>query len=845
MKKIVTQLKTDSHLTLGLVLFTISVLLFVFTVNYNSNDFLSPVFLIHYSIAIVYSVYLIIVFKKRFFAFFTKSIRKQHILLLFLFNISAYSLNRSMSIFDESVPWLIYFLVAEHIVLFIYIFKENNHPVVNHLILFLTSIFLLFNFYQAIVVLPLYGISIPGLLFLGISMHTFVPLFFVICFMVIFFELIKIKKAWISPLSALLVVTIPLILFINAWNNINQSFKDQFHNSNNAFNNEVNYEIPSWINVSQSLDFNYATEKYLKSGLMYQEFQKRSNLFWSPESLNFDGQKKHDPIVTLATFFGGKPEIDPEDQLKILNFSYDMHHEVVDRFWSGENLKTSDLVTNLQLFPSFRMAYTEMTLKIKNENFNERSSWRSQEEAIYTFQLPEGSVISSLSLWIDGMESKARLTTKSKAEKAYSTIVGREMRDPSTVFWMEGNLVRVRVFPCTPQEQRQFKIGITSPLYYSNNQLTYHSIDFKGPSISNTKSTLYINSGDKLPDVTHSTLDLKSAKNHLSWTGKYSPQWSLTIKSPELSKDSFNFKNHSYQMEPLFLDFENYVPDNYIIDLNNGWSKNELSSLYDFLKGKIIFAYNAEKDLHPITSKDDLINLKRPNFTLFPFHKLKNIEKSLIITKSSNPTPNLEDLEESDFKTKIFDFFSKSESKPRIIDFGSLHSGYLKSLIEFKILNYQKGDLNLLKKWVNESKFPYYKEVENIINIPLSGIKIIETRETSYASPSPDHLYRLFNYNSIMQNIGKDYFNNTFINDTLISKASSANIVTPLSSLIVLETLKDYERFDIDENKDSLGNAQINSSGAVPEPHEWAIILVSLAFFLFVFFRKRITTCIQ
>ena len=48
------------------------------------------------------------------------------------------------------------------------------------------------------------------------------------------------------------------------------------------------------------------------------------------------------------------------------------------------------------------------------------------------------------------------------------------------------------------------------------------------------------------------------------------------------------------------------------------------------------------------------------------------------------------------------------------------------------------------------------------------------------------------------------------------------------ASLIVLETQADYERFDIRKSQDSLGNASMTASGAVPEPEEWALIILAV-----------------
>ena len=66
------------------------------------------------------------------------------------------------------------------------------------------------------------------------------------------------------------------------------------------------------------------------------------------------------------------------------------------------------------------------------------------------------------------------------------------------------------------------------------------------------------------------------------------------------------------------------------------------------------------------------------------------------------------------------------------------------------------------------------------------------------------------------------------------------SVANAISSLIVLETIKDYERFDIQENKNSLKNASTNSSGSVPEPHEWALILLLASSLLyFKFYRNK------
>jgi XrtN system VIT domain protein len=103
---------------------------------------------------------------------------------------------------------------------------------------------------------------------------------------------------------------------------------------------------------------------------------------------------------------------------------------------------------------------------------------------------------------------------------------------------------------------------------------------------------------------------------------------------------------------------------------------------------------------------------------------------------------------------------------------------------------------------------------------------------------------RLFAYNHLMKKMGKSAEMQA-TNEELVDEAQEAYIVSPVSSLVVLESAQDYERFDIHDKKTSLHNATSKSSGAVPEPHEWALIIIALLTALYVkfpFLFKRLIT---
>jgi hypothetical protein len=75
--------------------------------------------------------------------------------------------------------------------------------------------------------------------------------------------------------------------------------------------------------------------------------------------------------------------------------------------------------------------------------------------------------------------------------------------------------------------------------------------------------------------------------------------------------------------------------------------------------------------------------------------------------------------------------------------------------------------------------------------------------------------------------------------DSLITEAARANVVTPISSLVVLETQADYQRFNIKKPIDSLENAALKKSGAVPEPHEWALAVLLIGLIVYAWLRPN------
>jgi len=166
-------------------------------------------------------------------------------------------------------------------------------------------------------------------------------------------------------------------------------------------------------------------------------------------------------------------------------------------------------------------------------------------------------------------------------------------------------------------------------------------------------------------------------------------------------------------------------------------------------------------------------------------------------------------------------------------------STYISSLREFRAIDFATGDLQTLEDLLTRKVFPVTGESKEKVVLHDAGLVITKTRIGGHAAPSnaPDHLARLFAYNDVMRKVGTRYFSDDLVNQELVDEATTAYVVSPVSSLIVLETQADYERFGIKDIADGLHNASKASQGAVPEPHEWALIILFLLFVTYTVYR--------
>ncbi len=784
-------------------------------------------FLVNYVLTVAYLI--IIWYKKSWHCIFP---------LLVLMLISAYSLNRDIPIFESTTNWLVVVLAVSAINYLLLPFADRLNGAARKIMGVVLGVSFMLFLYLTIYLLPVYPFGIIASFFIGLSLHCFAPLLFVLYTIRYARRIAKTDRLFLGSFStgvalSLLVVSVYTI----QWSSVNKLATKLYRNTLIADNTD----LPGWVSLAQGLPDNWMTEKYLKGNLVYtMPSGKAFDFDFGLPTKNFEEKRQHDPLIMVAGLLSKPPEISTEDRIKVLETMYLSRHQTQDRLWNGANLYTRNIMTNIRIWPEQRLAYTEKTISV--QNIGKTDSWWDKEEAIYTFHLPEGSVVTSLSLWINGKEQKGVLTGKARADSAYKQIVGIEQHDPSLVHWQEGNTVSVRVFPVLPNQTRVFKIGVTTPLSKTNDKLTYDNIWFEGASFADADETKQIDWVTEPKGMVMPSGYVKNGDHRYKYEGRYNPDWKIEFTDPGIKQAIFSFGGSAYVVGDYIRKRQPVSLTDIYLDINNAWTEDELNAILKMVSGSRVHVFNETMiTINDAQSKDNqalMHALLNQRFSLFPFFSLPDPSHSLVITKCSRVSPSVSDMKGSDFAQKLGSYLA-SNPPANLFNLGAELNPYLKTLLEHRAINYEQGDAALLKELVQSKTFAANIENDSLVVINNAGIQLRRTSEPKLSANGPDHLMRLFAYNHLMSKMKKGLFANTDVDTSLLNEAEQAYIVTPVSSLIVLETQKDYDRFGIKKGINVLDNASLKSQGAVPEPHEWALIIVCCVGLYWVYYRTR------
>jgi XrtN system VIT domain protein len=756
---------------------------------------------------------------------------------LLLFLVSAYALNRNMEVFSATPPWMCVLLLSIGLNFIVAFYFESLPSWLRTVVLLIAGVSALLFFYLAFYLMPLYAISVPALLFFGVSIHTYIPA------LLLYYTFRKVAQVSRRNLHRWLPFTAGIVLAFGvclvhaiSWNSRVQTLNGIY----SAALTEGSEDLPAWMQVAQGMRTDAMNERVLKSGLVYDTHMWKDGAFFSmPERSLGELARLHDPLVLVSSLLAPPLRIPEEERIRLLKTQFGARHHTEERLWTGKDLSTEHVQTQVRLWPQYRIAYTEQLITVAN---GAAVGWRGrQEEAIYTFHLPQGSVVTSLSLWINGQEAKGVLTTKEKADSAYHQVVGVEQHDPSVVHWQEGSRVSVRVFPVLARDRRIFKVGFTSPLAVEGGELVYRNAPFEGPDASGATEKVQLKLDGGQVNEEGRQVAFRSTPDAYAYEGSFRQGWEYRTPQKPLSTASFGWKGKRYSVAPLQAADTSVEIRALYLDADISWSAAEWDAAWKGAAGRPVYVdVDGLIRLNEGNRGDLFRELKRRRFGMFPVFRIKDPAHALLVTKGGGVSPNLEDLKGSPFFEKL-KTFSKGGQPVLLLHLGRDLTDYLAALRDFRCVRYQQGDLGTLNAGLKSGRFRLDSENDNSVALQAARLQLQRSPGNGDAG-APDHLLRLFAFNHLLRQYGSGGIDNGSVDSTLVAEAREANIVSPVSSLVVLETAADYERFGIDASVKGLQNATLRGSGAVPEPHEWLLIIITagIAFVLFIRMRAGI-----
>ncbi len=615
-----------------------------------------------------------------------------------------------------------------------------------------------------------------------------------------------------------------------------------------AGHNRVDDDLPDWVTTAGRLPVNHVTEMLLQPN-------RRSEVAF------FGHQSLFDPAAYLTSWIrsglrwsGRDARISPEDAGKILHLLFHQPHAQLERLWRGHSLVTTDIETHVQLHPALRTAYTETTLSILNENSeSDRSTvFRSggsffapAEEAIYTITVPEGSVCTKLTLWINGKEEPARLTFKSTARRAYRQIVGAEARDPSYMEWLDGNRLRLRVFPVDPRNYRTVRIGIISPLAHTEDGLKYVPLRIDdGPVTTFAKETVRVDLFGTSTGVTGSGIRLKEKVvpdgQVRQFQGSPGSGWSLS--TPAQTASGFvSAGGLAYHVQPLIREKVKFHPDAVFVVLNDSIPRSRwkavVEKLYSQRAPVYLLSHEWFHTKEPSKALAYLDECEIPAFNLYPLFLAadRGFRDPLWISSGEKQSVPLGELNSS---PRFLKMQSQDRGPEKLVLLNGRFSEYTASLVDLGRLDVIGTSEASLWTILNSGEAELVRDKRGIVALPYSGVQLEEAPATKPGLPGSDLLVRLALHRRIMQSLGRRFFDRDLDNADLVALARQGMIVSPVSTLIVLESNQDYKRFGIDADASLLGQSKLEEPGSVPEPHQ-IVLAAALALALLAYLQIR------
>lgn len=506
------------------------------------------------------------------------------------------------------------------------------------------------------------------------------------------------------------------------------------------------------------------------------------------------------------------------------------------------------------------LAYLEWVFEFKNDSARQR-------EARIQLALPPNSVVSRVTLWIDGEEREAAFAGRAKTRQAYEKVV-RARRDPLLVTTAGTDRILAQAFPITARGGTiKFRIGITAPLTQESNELASlvlpAIIDRNFNITERVKHFLWFEGKHpfsiNLPDIESKKITNKLYRVSTSISDKSLSKIRRKVTTKRINSDVI-LKSIYDGSSPIFQQITNVDRETkdvmlLVVDgsVKVGSSVNGIiASLKNIPFGKSIgLLIAAEKIiLVPIDAwskkQKEKIETALGNFefvggkdnlpaiasALQLLEKYENAELLWITSpqpiKFKNTSAVLEQATVRLIRLPHVAMYSVTPGPNKLLD----DSQWLLDSNSIPNLGSVENDLEkYFEKSFKGLTYLKYKRYSINPNLIKEGEVGSEEHADSNIEIGSQHIARLWARDQIYSLLiqGKD--------DDALTLAAKYQLVTAVSGAVVLENLQQFSESD-------LSPVSKNSVPTIPEPHQWILAFILVVFILW-FLKQNKTVLIR
>ncbi|MCC6793733.1 MAG: hypothetical protein IT366_01340 [Candidatus Hydrogenedentes bacterium] len=489
------------------------------------------------------------------------------------------------------------------------------------------------------------------------------------------------------------------------------------------------------------------------------------------------------------------------------------------------------------------LAYMEWTIEFNNASGRQR-------EARAQIDLPHGAVASRLTLWINGEEREAAFGGRDQVRQAYQSVAVVQRRDPALLNVCGPDKVLLQCFPINAHSTMKLKIGVTAPIVERDGK-SYLRL----PYISERNFTVP-------PEFSHGVwvecdAGVEASSKSLQWEepapGRIALRGALAENDLQRVDAGTINVSASYTSDDIFLGTLGTQSATMTRQLPNAGSKHPICFVVDGSASMRDTNIPWESILSSVPDDVD-VN------AVLAGSKVETYED-----KSSAPSTTLGEWLASR------EYVGGCDQVPALVHACDIAGSGGTVIWVHGPLPVELSSVEPLRQWERRrggasvkilsieavpgpnrlleqcsdlaiiERVPIFESLEETIS-QVVKIRSPESVSAKFAmgvsdaavqtaiEPPASHLVRLAVNDAVMRAVQSHQSNEI---DALRQVAIEARLVTPLSGAVVLETMEQYARHGLDPTKNE------EAIPGVPEPHEWALIVVVCIVLAWVAYQRR------